>query len=67
MIPGTPVTCASGKDALILMVILILNVPLEDTQASTVAQNFNASLTMKEAAWLGCMTVAVHGRTEDGN
>jgi hypothetical protein len=58
------VICASGKDALTLMMILILNVPCMDSQESAAVRNMNVSLTTKEAAWLACMTVAVHGRNE---
>ena len=60
----TPVTCAR-KNA--TMWILILNVPLPDSQGSATVQNINASLTTKEVAWLDCMTAAVHGRNRDGN
>lgn len=64
MIAKIPVTCASVKNALMLM--MILYVPLMDTQANITVQNFNASLTTKDLAWLTCMTAAVHGRTENG-
>ena len=60
MIAKIPVTCASVKNALMLM--MILYVPLMDSQANTTVQNINASLTTKDLAWLTCMTAAVHGR-----
>ena len=48
MIPETHVTCASENA---MMSILILNVPLMDSQENTNVQNTDASLTAKEAAW----------------
>jgi hypothetical protein len=48
MIPEIPVTCANENA---MMSILILNVPLMDSQGNTTVQNYSASLTTKEVAW----------------